>query len=463
MNRGFAHLLLLTLGCVLGSDPVMAAKSSPAPASATRAAPQSAELADKQSDLSELRGKIDGLRKDLVASEGHRSEAADKLRESEQQISTLQRELRQLSGQRDRLEATIDDLGRQARELEATLQQQQQQLERLVKRQYLQGNPDTLQLLLNGGDANQMARDMVYIAAVGKARATLLDGMRTTLARKKQVAADAQERADELAEVAAQQQRHHAELSRQREQRKVMLAQISDKVNAQRREISNLQENEKRLSQLIDRLGKVLAEQASRAARAAKAEQAAKAAKAAQAAQQAAVARPGRGDEHAGAAKAGGEPPRAASKPAPVAEVENAHLPEASKGVFASLRGSLRLPARGNVTGKFGAAREGGGTWKGLFIRATSGSEVKAVAAGRVVFSEWMRGFGNLLIIDHGDAYLSIYGNNDSLLKQVGDPVKGGETIAAVGNSGGNPDSGLYFEIRHQGQPIDPMKWASLK
>jgi septal ring factor EnvC (AmiA/AmiB activator) len=98
-----------------------------------------------------------------------------------------------------------------------------------------------------------------------------------------------------------------------------------------------------------------------------------------------------------------------------------------------------------------------------LFIRTGTGSDVKAVANGRVVFAEWMRGFGNLLIIDHGDSYLSIYGNNESLLKQVGEAVKGGETVATVGNSGGNLESGLYFELRHQGQPIDPMKWASLK
>jgi septal ring factor EnvC (AmiA/AmiB activator) len=115
------------------------------------------------------------------------------------------------------------------------------------------------------------------------------------------------------------------------------------------------------------------------------------------------------------------------------------------------------------VSGRFGAAREGGGTWRGLFIKAPPGSEVKAVAGGRVVFAEWMRGFGNLLIVDHGDSYLSIYGNGDSLLKQVGQPVRGGETIATAGSSGGSPESGLYFELRHQGQPIDPMKWASLK
>ena len=80
-----------------------------------------------------------------------------------------------------------------------------------------------------------------------------------------------------------------------------------------------------------------------------------------------------------------------------------------------------------------------------------------------MVFADWMRGFGNLLIVDHGGSYLSIYGNNESLLKQTGDTLRGGEVIATVGNSGGNPESGLYFELRHQGQPLDPLKWVSLK
>jgi septal ring factor EnvC (AmiA/AmiB activator) len=98
-----------------------------------------------------------------------------------------------------------------------------------------------------------------------------------------------------------------------------------------------------------------------------------------------------------------------------------------------------------------------------LFIRSASGQEVRAVAAGRVVFAEWMRGFGNLMIIDHGQSYLTIYGNNEALLKQVGDSVGTGDAVATVGNSGGNPDSGLYFEIRYRGKAFDPLRWVSLK
>jgi septal ring factor EnvC (AmiA/AmiB activator) len=100
--------------------------------------------------------------------------------------------------------------------------------------------------------------------------------------------------------------------------------------------------------------------------------------------------------------------------------------------------------------------------WKGLFFAARAGEEVRAVADGRVVFADWLRGFGNLLIIDHGDAFMSLYGNNEALFKRVGDIIHGGEAVGAVGNSGGNDRSGLYFELRHQGRPLDPLDWVKM-
>jgi septal ring factor EnvC (AmiA/AmiB activator) len=98
-----------------------------------------------------------------------------------------------------------------------------------------------------------------------------------------------------------------------------------------------------------------------------------------------------------------------------------------------------------------------------VFIRAPEGEPVRAVGAGRVVYSDWMRGFGNLLIVDHGEAFLSIYGNNESLLKQSGDMVTLGEPLATVGQSGGNEQTGLYFELRHLGRAFDPLRWVKLK
>jgi septal ring factor EnvC (AmiA/AmiB activator) len=134
------------------------------------------------------------------------------------------------------------------------------------------------------------------------------------------------------------------------------------------------------------------------------------------------------------------------------------------KQLFSSLRGKLRLPVLGELIGRFGAPRGAAGTEaKGVFIRAPEGQPVRAVAGGQVVYADWMRGFGNLLIVDHGEAYLSIYANNDSLLKQVGELVAPGETLATTGASGGNEETGLYFELRHLGKAFDPLRWVKLK
>jgi septal ring factor EnvC (AmiA/AmiB activator) len=293
-----------------------------------------------------------------------------------------------------------------------------------------------LHLLLNGDDPNQLARDLHYLAAIGRARGQLLHEIEATLQRKQALTADTRERAEQLAAVEAKQKEQHGKLVAQREQRKATLEKISARIAAQRREIGSLQRDEKRLSQLIERLAKIIASRP------------------------APRREPPRKAASQGAdSEAGGKAPGRQST-----EIANERTPEATpSGNFARLKGNLHLPTRGAITNRFGAARQEGSNWKGLFIRAGTGSEVKAIAGGRVVFADWMRGFGNLLIVDHGDSYLTIYGNNDSLLKQVGDTVRGGDTVASVGNSGGNPESGLYFELRHQGQPLDPLKWVTIK
>jgi septal ring factor EnvC (AmiA/AmiB activator) len=129
---------------------------------------------------------------------------------------------------------------------------------------------------------------------------------------------------------------------------------------------------------------------------------------------------------------------------------------------FANLKGRLKLPVRGELSGRYGGAREeSGATWKGLFIRAVTGETVHAVADGRVVYADWLRGFGNLLILDHGKGYMSLYAYNEALLRKVGEKVRGGDPLAQVGASGGSADSGLYFELRRDGKPFDPMAWVA--
>jgi septal ring factor EnvC (AmiA/AmiB activator) len=135
---------------------------------------------------------------------------------------------------------------------------------------------------------------------------------------------------------------------------------------------------------------------------------------------------------------------------------------------FAQMRGRLPMPVTGEITGRFGAPRkvEGAGTaptWKGIFIKVAAGTGVRAVGTGRVVFADWLRGFGNLMVIDHGEGFLSVYGNNESLLRNVGDRVAVGDVVAAVGNTGGIEQTGLYFELRFQGRPFDPLSWVAAR
>ncbi len=138
-------------------------------------------------------------------------------------------------------------------------------------------------------------------------------------------------------------------------------------------------------------------------------------------------------------------------------------IPEGSAGNerFASLRGELPWPSHGLIVRRFDSAMPtGAAKWRGVLIAADEGEPVRAVSRGRVAFADWLRGFGLLLIIDHGDGYMSLYGRNQTLFKEVGDWVDGGEIIALVGNSGGSERSGLYFEIRHDGIPTDPVRWC---
>ncbi|MBI3523350.1 MAG: peptidoglycan DD-metalloendopeptidase family protein [Betaproteobacteria bacterium] len=395
------------------------------------AATRSAPVEAKRGQLKELHGRIENLNRDLAKSQQTKAHAAGQLKEIESAIAAANHSLLQLGQQRGEIQARLDDLRRQSQRIEGQISAQQGQLGRLLYRQYLRGDQglDALQLLLAGGDPNQSARDLHYLTLLSRAKANLLGTLHVALAEKQRLAGAAQVQRDALKAVEQKQQAQRSILVARQQQRQVLLVKLVGKIEAQRREIGALQRDEKRLGKLIENLSR----------RAAK------------------PARP---------------PRRARTKPgqpapaAPEAPLHNELTPQAQEfsGSFAKLRGHLRLPVRGELVNRYGAARaESGARWKGLFIRAAEGSQVKAVAAGRVVFADWLRGFGNLLIIDHGDAYLSVYGNNQALFRQVGDTVKPGDVIAAVGNSGGNPESGLYFELRQQGQTIDPLKWVDLK
>jgi septal ring factor EnvC (AmiA/AmiB activator) len=366
--------------------------------------------ADAKQELRDLRGRLEALQKRLSAAEESQGEAADALKGSERAISEANRALHELARRSDAVNRRLAELGTEARGIEATLKVQQGLLAQLLYRQYVGGRGDALRLTLNGEDPNRIARNLYYLGYVSRARTALIDDIQKNLARVDEIARETGQQARELAALTAEQDAQRQRLETEKRARGQVLARISHDVARQRREIGTLRRNEARLTRLIEQLGRI-------------------------------IARP--------------------RTPAP--RMRNERLPERSAhgGAFEALKGRLALPVRGELVNRFGSPRpDGGPAWKGVFIMARPGDEVRAVASGRVVFADWLRGFGNLLILDHGGAYMSLYGNNETLYGRVGDEIQAGAAIATVGNSGGNADSGLYFELRHQGRPLDPLSWV---
>lgn len=371
---------------------------------------QSPAYSADKTELDALHGRIETLKKNLTGAEENRSEASDALRASEHGVSEANRVLHNIGMQQRAVRANLIRVGEQSRALETDIAAQQSRLGQLLAMRYASGQQDYLRLLLSGRDPNQTARDLHYYSYISRAQADFIRALRNNLAGLAQLAREARDKSTELTELKAQQREGRKELLAQQAERRKVLARLATQIRSQRREITSLQRDETRLSRLVEKLGKVMS--------------------------------PSTGGRR------------------------NDRLPESDRdaGAFAALKGKLRLPTRGELINRFGTPRSDSGlSWKGLFIRSASGQEVRAVAVGRVVFAEWIRGFGNLMIIDHGQSYLTIYGNNEALLKQVGDSVRTGDAVATVGNSGGNPDSGLYFEIRYQGKAFDPLRWVSLK
>ncbi len=425
-----------------------------------------------ESERADLRQKLTTLKRSIDKTETAKSSAADALAKSEEAISDAQRNLRDLADEQQKTEAKLKDLSSQQAALKKIVETQQNQLAKLLREQYIAGNEDRIKLLLSGDNPNRINRELQYMGYVSRAQATLIESLRTNLQAIADNQAHVQNAKDELDEIAGEAREQHAILQKEKAQRASLLAQLSTKLVAQRKEVGNIERNEKRLSSLVDKLAILIQEQRKAEAAAAEKRKQERAAREREEREKRLAQAKKRSAQNDKASSGKINNPNAIEDDEPPAQekptralARNELTPDASvqDGAFAALRGKLHLPIRGDVTAKFGGKRGDGPTWKGLFIRADEGTEVKAVAQGRVVFAEWLRGFGNLIIVDHGSQYMTIYGNNQSVLKHAGDAVKAGDVIASTGNSGGNEQSGLYFEMRHQGRAFDPLSWVTIR
>jgi septal ring factor EnvC (AmiA/AmiB activator) len=366
---------------------------------------------EKKEELLELQQRIQALTRELNDSEESKTQAADQLRESERAISKAKRELNKINSRLEESNKELARLRAESAKLEDGIAGEKSNLARLLREMHRHPEEKTLKLFLDRGDANTLARELAYYRYLAQARAEMLESLRSDLHALQQVAAAREQLSAEIEDLKARQTSEKQALEEQRRERQLVLKGLSKQIREQRNEISTLKQNEARLTELIERLAKAVK-------------------------------------------------PR--KKPA--AAIRRSVEAKAQDADFYRLKGKLSLPVKGELQNRFGASREDSGlTWKGLFIHAAAGAKVHAVAAGKVVFADWLRGFGNLLIVDHGEGFMSLYGFNEALHRQVGENIDAGEPIADVGASGGARDTGVYFEMRHQGKPFDPLDWVRLK
>jgi septal ring factor EnvC (AmiA/AmiB activator) len=371
--------------------------------------------ATREEDLAALRARISALKAELQEKESSRQETRDALKESESAISELNRTLQGLDAGAREAQDGLKALQERGRGVERALAGQQAALARVLEASYVGGAPGVLQLSLAGKDPNDAARQLYYTGIISAAAARLVENYRKSVAELAALKRGAEEQAARVAALESAQRAERERLVAERRERQRVLERIAGDLRKARRQIGALEADESRLSRVVSEIARVLS------------------------------TRPGAGH-----------------RSVPVEGVTGTGATAAfAAGPFSRLQGKLRFPVRGELIGRFGAPHgDSTGARKGIFIRSREGEPVRAVGAGRVVFADWMRGFGNLLIVDHGESYLSIYGNNESLLKQTGDPVAPGEPVATVGATGGNEQTGLYFELRHLGKAFDPLRWV---
>jgi len=393
-----------------------------------------------KNDLAHIHQQLNTLRKQKQSNESERSRNENALRTSELAISRINRDLRDLQ---EREQATQDGLAATDRQINAvrqSAQAQQDALSSLLRHLYINSNQpnNDLQLLFGNTNVGDTQRDSTLASYLQHSRqaqiarlhanATELDALRTHQQMLQQ----------QLAQQQRQQEQQIRLLKTEQQNRQVILAKLGSTIALQQQQITSLEEDEKRMTRLLEELARA----------AAKREAARK-----EAARRDAVKREAerRANLH--------HAPRTEHPEETIAQ-QNISQPEPPAIGFGQMKGKLPMPTAGTLIHRFGTPREAGGTlWKGLFIKAPAGQRVVSVGAGQVVFADWLRGFGNLIIIDHGEGYMSLYSDNETLYKKVGDIVKAGDIIAAVGNTGGNAETGLYFELRYRSQAFDPYRW----
>ena len=381
--------------------------------------------------LQKLRTELKGVAQERRQIEGQRGQASRQLREADEKVARTGRALAQT-------EAALREQGRALAEaeqrrstLQGNLAQQHRELAGLLRAAYQLGNHAPLKLLLSQDTVADANRALAYHRYLQRERAQRITTLTADLKELEALQAQIAERKQKLQGTQQDQKQQAAALEADRRDRAKTVASLEERFKDQREKEQALGQDAKALETLLANL-RAAAARAEAERRAAARRAAAEKAAAERAARQAAA--------HGRPPPPTKVPPAVASAPAPKV-------------------GGLGWPLSGNLLARYGGKLPDGRTSSGVLIGAPAGSTVTAVADGTVVFSDWMTGYGMILIVDHGNGYMSLYAHNDTLLKDAGARVSRGDAVAKVGNSGGQGVTALYFELRRGGQPVNPDSW----
>ena len=388
--------------------------------------------ANDNKELKNVQSQIASQKQDLQQQKKQLQQLQQQLSKDEKAISAMARELNQTQHKLQENQAALAQLEKEHQQLNQQAEQQQTLLAEQLRAAYQNGRHDYLKLLLNGQDSTEVDRLLHYYAHLNQARADALH----QLARTREQLADnrrqAEQSRNQLNQLLARQQSEREKLEAQQNKRSSTAKQLNAMLSKGNQRLTSLQQAAGNLERQI----KLAQEKAAR-------EQAAR-----EKAERERLAREQAARERA---EQTSRRPGGSGRTPVVAKLS---------GNFAGLaKGTLPWPLKGQLIHRFGSARTSQLNWKGLLIGAPIGKEVSAIANGQVVYADWLSGFGMVMVIDHGKGYMSLYGHNQSLLRNAGDKVKAGQPIALSGESGGQDKSGLYFEIRYQGAAVDPLPW----
>lgn len=400
------------------------------------------ERADTQKQLDAAQQDVAELKKLLQKIEADKSGIQKQLRGTETEMGDLEKQIKALEGQIKDSDTEIQRLDGEKKKLQGARLEQQRLIGIQARAAYQSGRQEYLKLLLNQQNPEKFARTLTYYDYVSQARLEQLNTFNETLRQLANVERESAAEKAQLDQRKGALDQRREQLAQVRKERQLALAKLNNDSKSSDQKLKARQQEQAALGNVLKTIEETLARQA-REAKAAE-----EARKRAEEEQRIAMANRRVGP---------GQKPVSAPS-GPLVSSDGA----AYAGAFASSRGKLPWPVNGRLVARYGTQRgdDARTTWDGVLIGAAAGSQVRAVSGGRVVFADWLRGSGLLVILDHGNGYLSLYGHNQSLLKDAGDIVKAGEPIATVGTSGGQDTPALYFAIRQQGRPSDPAQWC---